>query len=109
MKAGRLDQKITILRQTTTIGKAGNVTGPWNTLATVWADVTQVKASEFEAESEEGYLEQKKFTIRYLRGLTTKDRIFHNGATWDILGMTEIGRKEGLTLLCQTGDVQSAS
>jgi hypothetical protein len=44
---------------------------------------------------------EERFKIRYRKGLTPLDRVVCNGITYDVLGVLEIGRREGWEILAK--------
>jgi SPP1 family predicted phage head-tail adaptor len=96
--AGRLDRTITIRRETETVTATGAVTKTWADLATVRAEVVEnVFAENFTAygTAENGTV---VFRIRYRADITTADRVFYAGRTFDLKEVVEIGRRAGLEL-----------
>lgn len=102
MKAGALDRRISILRATTVQDPGtGEEVETWSTLATVWAakkdvsDGERMKAAEVSAEI------STRFTIRWSSAVSSvnpKDRVQHDGRTYDIFSVKELGRREGLEI-----------
>jgi SPP1 family predicted phage head-tail adaptor len=98
MRAGDLDERITIQRSTTVIAPDGSPIQTWAPLATVWAKVDQQGGREFFSAPQ--VLSERKvvFRMRWLAGLTVLDRVVHEGAVHDIEEVRRLGRKEGLEL-----------
>lgn len=101
IEAGKLDRRITIQRATFTRNDMGEQIPAWSTLATVWAeakpvsDGERVKAREVSAEI------SMRFTIRWsttVGGVNPKDQVVYAGRTYDIVGVKEIGRREGIEI-----------
>lgn len=100
MKAGRLDRQIEILaeRMPKTQLPSGEEVETWEPIATVWAEVTWPKGQEQFQEQQRIATELPTFRVRYLNGITPKNRIRYAERQHDILRVAEIGRREGLTI-----------
>ncbi len=97
MISGRLDRKITIQELTTTNDEYGEPVESWSDLATVWAEVKQQSAREMWESGKVSEVEMM-FRIRYRSGIDTTNRISYDGDTYDITGVREIGRRDGLEI-----------
>lgn len=102
MFAGNLDRRITIQRATYTQNALGEqIIATWNTLATVWAEVMPVSDGERIRALEVSAEITTRFRIRYsstVASVNPKDRISYDGRVYDISGVKEIGRREGLEI-----------
>lgn len=101
MKAGPLDRRITIERYTETRDAFNNPVQTWATLTTVWAAVEHIRDSERWAAQEVGATATMRFQIRYsstVADVSPLDRVVYEGRAYDIAGVKEIGRREGLEL-----------
>ncbi len=88
MPAGLLKHKVSIQRHVVTRDEMGGVVSEWSTLyANLPAQVEDYSGREkFHAESErEITYTIKTARIRYIDGLTTKDRVLYAGKAYDIL------------------------
>ncbi|HEV7284322.1 MAG TPA: phage head closure protein, partial [Kaistia sp.] len=73
----------------------------WLELATVWASKLDVRDSERFSSAQVGAEIGSRFQIRYsttVADLNPKDRIVYGGKFYDIVGVKEIGRREGLEI-----------
>lgn len=96
MRPGSLDRRITIERAGESSRDAMNApVVTWSTLATRWAQVKPLRSVERFAAHEVAGGAVTTFIIRYLSGLTIKERVVYAGKTYDITDVREIGRKEG--------------
>lgn len=103
MRAGTLDRRITIQRQTSTLSDSGDP-------VVVWADVATVYARKLENRGQERFTTQqivgramKTFQFRWsatVAEVTTKHRIVFDGRDHDITDVREIGRREGIEVDC---------
>jgi SPP1 family predicted phage head-tail adaptor len=101
LQAGDLDRRITIERFTETRDPFNNPVKSWAPLATVWASRADVSDSERLAAQEIGAEITTRFRIRWSRALSDvdpKDRVRFDGRLYDIVGVKEIARREGLEI-----------
>lgn len=98
MHAGKLDRVIHIERHAETVTPSGAVIATWTNLATVRAEIVKQSASEFLTGFGAAESATVIFRIRHLAGITTADRIIHDGIAHDIKELAEIGRRRGLEL-----------
>ena len=98
MNIGKLDRYITLQSVSTSVDAYGQPVELFSTLANVWAKI------EYKSEVEKFENEQLRavssidFTIRYRTDVTQQMRISYNSETYQIIGISEIGRGEGLKL-----------
>jgi SPP1 family predicted phage head-tail adaptor len=103
MRAGRLRHVITIQRATVARDSVGNVTTSWADLAARRAYVEPQHGAEFFAGSERHANMTVKIVMRYLSGLSTKDRIVFGGVNYDILSILDRnGRRADLEIMART-------
>lgn len=95
MEAGKLDRRITIERFTATTDEVGGETQAWTGVAEVWAAVEPISDGERWRAAEVAASVTTRFRIRWGQGVTVEDRIGYDGRTYDIVGVKEIGRREG--------------
>ncbi len=99
MRAGDLDRKIKIEKNTPSKNDFGEDVEKWSTFSTVWAKVIPLRGQErFESKLVSAELDTM-FRIRYLAGVIPTMRIIHETRIYDIHAVMEIGRREGLDLL----------
>lgn len=101
MEIGRLDREITIESFTVTRNELMEEVKAWSTFYECWAEVRPVRAQE---RYEDGNLRaerQKVFRIRWREGIGSTMRIRYDDLIWNIRGVTEIGRREGLDILAE--------
>ena len=98
MASGKLHHLIEIERLQETVQPSGAVTQEWTPVAALRAEPVTITASEFLSGFGEGESRQAVWRIRYFPGLTPADRIRHNGQTFDLKEIVEIGRRKGLEL-----------
>lgn len=98
---GKLDRRIVIERATETRDAIGGVTRTWATLTTVWAQEIPLPGKEMFQAGRETIVRVSRFIIRYVSGVTAKDRLNYDGKIWNITAVAELGRKTGLEILAE--------
>lgn len=102
MRAGRLDSFITIQQLTSTRDPVfGSEVQTWSTLTQVWAEVRDLSGREFTQARQTGTQITTEITIRHRTDVTPKQRILDDGRTLEISNVMQIGRREGLRLMCE--------
>lgn len=101
MDAGKLDRRITIERYGVTYNADNEPTEGFTALATVWASVEYASDGEKARAAEVAATVSVRFQIRYssmVKDVNPKDRVIYEGKTFDIVGVKELGRREGLEI-----------
>jgi len=101
MESAKFDRKITLQRRASTQDAAGAPVLTWQTLAVVWTIKRDVSDSERVASAEVSAEIGTRFQIRWDSSWSTlnpKDRVVSAGLIYDIVGVKEIGRREGLEI-----------
>jgi SPP1 family predicted phage head-tail adaptor len=101
MDAGRLDRRITILRAAVAADAFNEQVQTWGDIATVWAHAAPVMDAEKQRAGETLASKSYRFTIRYssdVADVDPRDRVTFDGRTYDVQGVKEIGRREGLEI-----------
>lgn len=102
MDAGKLDRRITIERFTTTRDAFNNPIETWAPLVTrTPAAKLDIRDSERWTAQEVGAEITTRFQIRYssvVADVNPKDRVLYDGKTYGIVGVKEIGRRDGLEI-----------
>ena len=101
LSAGRLDRRVTIETPTDGVDGSGAPSATWAALATVWADVRPISGREFVAAGQTAAEATTRITIRWRADITTRHRIVHGATIYSIEHVAEIGRREGLDLMCR--------
>ena len=102
MNPGDLDQRVTIDRFTSGVDEIGQPIEAWSVLATVWAAVEPQAGREFVA----GGAAQSELTtrirLRYRPGLTSGDRVTHDGRVYDVQSVIDYrSAKREIVLMCR--------
>lgn len=102
MKAGQLDQRVTVERNTTTTDGWGGVTTTWAPLFTCWAAVEPLTGREFLSAQAAQSEVTARIRMRYRPGVTAQDRVIHEGTTYGIESLIDV-RSQGreLVLMCK--------
>ena len=95
LAAGDLDRRITFERAIGTTDDLGGEVHNWGEHATVWAQVLPISDGERWRAAEVAASVTTRFRIRWGAGVTVEDRIAYDGRIYDIVGVKEIGRREG--------------
>ncbi|MBC7282570.1 phage head closure protein [Hoeflea sp.] len=109
MRAGRLDQRITIQRKARVTDAMGGFVETWSDLETVWAEVRPLSTREVWDAMRISAETRMRARIRF-RGddagapyYTSADRVAWKGRTYGVERVVEIGRREGLEILMVEG------
>jgi len=104
MNIGHMDRRIALQSTTLTTNDYGQRVASWATYATVWASIKYKGGSEKVTDDQVGSTQTVDFTIRYstdVSGVKASHRLVYNSQNYEILYVQEIGRKEGLILVCE--------
>lgn len=105
MQAGKLDRQIVLLRYSSSTGSFGGADETYTPFATVWADVIDLRGTQFFAAQQTNSGATTKFRIRYRDDLVARDRIEFKGRQYDIIGVPiEFGRNETLEIMGRARD-----
>ena len=100
--AGKLNRRVEIQQPTISRDAVGGKVEGWSTLATVWAEVRDLRGRESFAAQAAGSAVSKMVTIRYLSTLDAKFRVrFDDGKVARIDHIEQLGRKEGQIIYCE--------
>ena len=102
MKAGQLDQRVTVERFSRTEDELGQPIESWAPLFTCWAAVEPLTGREFIAAQAAVSEVKVKIIMRYRPGITPADRVSHNGQVYGIEAVIDVhsSRRE-LHLMCK--------
>ncbi|SFH83571.1 phage head closure protein [Bradyrhizobium sp. cf659] len=102
MRAGNLDRLIVIERAVTAISRIdGTPIRDWRTVATMRAQLLKNASDTQEGQRGETTNAALTFRTRFLDGVTLENRVTYQGQQFEIIGMSEIGRRRGLDLICR--------
>lgn len=102
MNPGTLDQRVSLERFTASQDELGQPIEAWSVLATVWAAVEPQAGREFIAAGAAQTELTTKVRIRYRPGITSADRVSHEGRVYDVQSVIDYrsARRE-LVLMCK--------
>lgn len=101
MDAGALDRRVTLRRYSLDHDQQNNPVEVWTDLATVWASWRRATANERLVSGQVGAQVTDVFELHWsptVAALDPKDRLSFAGRDYDIIEVTEIGRREGLLI-----------
>lgn len=102
MKAGLLKTRVTIQQQTATQDAAGQITGGWTTLATVWADVREQRGLEMIRADAMSSSTKASIRIRRRTDVTPAMRVVVGSSTYNILAVSQdVNSKDYTDLACE--------
>lgn len=103
MQAGKMDRRIALQHRSLAAANAhGERVPSYATYATVWAEKLDQRSREFFAAQGTNAERTTRFRIRHRADVVQTDRIVFNSQNFDIVQVSEIGRKEGLELFATT-------
>ena len=102
MKAGQLDQRVTVERFSRTEDELGQPIESWAPLFTCWAAVEPLVGREYLAAQAAVSEVTARIRMRFRPWMTAQDRVIHNGTTYNIVSLIDV-RSEGreLHLMCR--------
>lgn len=103
---GLLKERITLQTETRTADSAGGASSSWANLATVFAQVTPLSASERWQNGQQLGVQSYRFTIRARSDLTTAQRLLWRGYTYNITGFLLHEHPHYHDILATTGGAQ---
>lgn len=98
MIAGALDRWVSILAPVVSQDEFGGVVETWDEVSGVWAQYLPGAGSERFAAAAVYAETQARFLVRWRDDITTDMRFEFDGREWDILSVSEIGRRDGLEI-----------
>jgi SPP1 family predicted phage head-tail adaptor len=96
--AGRLDQAVVIQRKVVIQDDFGQPIETWTDWRIVKMNKRDVRAEERFRSNQELATETAVFVTHWVNGVLTTDRLITDGKTYDIVGLAEIGRRNGLEI-----------
>lgn len=100
MRAGLLDRRIELQHRTLTRDSHGQEVESFATYVTVWAQKRDTRGREAIASQQEFAENTAAFLVRWRSDVLRTDRIVYGSAQYNIRQIAEIGRTEGMELLC---------
>ena len=102
MRAGQLDQRVSVERLEQGDDAAGQPLTTWSTLFTTWAAVEPLTGREYIAASAFVSEVTTRIQLRYRPGLTPADRVTHEGRKYAIVSVIDYkSANRELVLMCR--------
>lgn len=98
MNAGQMDRQIVLQTYSTTTDDWNHPVKTWADLATVWASKVDKRETERNELNQTVALTSTTWTIRYRSDIDTTARIKYGTKIYEIRGIKELGRREGLQI-----------
>ena len=101
MNAGPRNRRITLQRAITTKDAFNADIETWGALATVWASADPLSDAERVRAQEVGAVMSMRFGILWssvVDDLSPTDRLIYGGRTFNIVGVKELGLRDGLEI-----------
>lgn len=90
LKAGTLDQRVTIQTRTDVVDAMGGVSSSWAALATVWASVHPITGREFFSANQMMSGATVRIRMRRRSDVTPRMRVVHGSRTYDIQSVSDV-------------------
>lgn len=100
MRAGPLDRRITLQRPIDVQDESGAVTHAWTPVAEIWAQRQDLRAREYVSANTTLAEVEAVFRIRHRDDVAPRWRVLEGGKVFEISGITQLGRRDGLELRC---------
>lgn len=101
MRAGPLDRRIELQSRTTAKDSYGEEVISFTSLAFVWASKRDERGREFLASNAERAEAMTIWAIRWRSDVKAQDRLVYATVQYDIESISELGRRDGLELICK--------
>ena len=102
MKAGQLDQRVTVERFTSTPDELGQPVEAWAHLFDCWAAVEPLTGREYLAAQAAVSEVTARIRMRFRPWMTAQDRVIHNGTTYGIESLVDVrSDHRELVLMCK--------
>lgn len=102
MNAGKLDQRVTVERFTSTVDDWGTPIESWAPLFTCWAAVEPLVGREYIAAQAAQSEVTARIRMRFRPWMTAQDRVIHDGKTYNIVSVIDVrSEHRELVLMCK--------
>lgn len=102
MKAGQLDQRVTVERFTSTEDELGQPIETWAPLFTCWAAVEPLTGREYLAAQAAVSEVTARIRMRFRPWMTAQDRVIHEGTVYQIQSVIDVrSENRELHLMCK--------
>lgn len=99
IEAGRLNRRVTLLRETTAENEFGEYVETWAPVGVVWASFTPVSDAERVRSAEVAAMITARFVLRWSAlsaSLTPNDRLRFDGRDFNVVATKELGYREAV-------------
>lgn len=90
--------QVSLQRETTSRTDTGAERQSWSTIATLWAGRKVVTEAEEDDTMQVTATQVVEWVVRYRADIKESDRILHQGRTYNILGIDDMGMNDFLTI-----------
>jgi SPP1 family predicted phage head-tail adaptor len=101
MRAGNLDRAIELQNRSTGLDLYGTPIDVWTTFATMRAQLLNNTTDNQQGQRGETSNAVLAFRMRYVDGVTLENRLTFQGRQFEIIIVSEIGRRIGMDLTCR--------
>ena len=102
MNAGQLDQRVSVERLEQGQDELGQPFTAWVPVFTAWAAVEPLAGREYMAAAAAQSSVSTRIRLRYRPGMTSADRVSHEGRTYNIVSVIDYkSAHRELVLMCQ--------
>lgn len=102
MRAGKLNSRITIQRQSTGVDEIGQPVTTWDDVATVWANIAHKSGLQTIKADAPVSVVQASIRIRYRTDIDAGMRVVYGAATYDIRAvLPDVAGREYTDLVCE--------
>ena len=102
MKAGQLDQRVTVERFSRTEDELGQPIESWAPLFTCWAAVEPLTGREYIAAQAAVSEVTARIRMRFRPWMTAEDRVIHGGKTYNIVSVIDVrSENREVVLMCR--------
>lgn len=108
LNANKLDRRIEIWQVTETLSASGAAETTWAKLVETWAHVSYPVTGQDEMVMADRQVSvtRANFDIRWRSGIVAKMQVRYGGERYDILSITEDGRRNFLTLKTEKREIE---
>lgn len=101
VRAGKLNRYVELQTNTASTNTYGEPVESWSSVANVWAEKMDPKATERFAGDQFVATKQVSWRIRWRSDVDFLDRLVYDGVNYDIHGTIEVGFKKELILITE--------
>ena len=98
---GKLRERVTVQQSSAARNSLGEAVLSWSDFATVWASVEGVSAREALAAGQQDTTITHRVRLRYLSGLTQRDRFSWRSRTLNIVSLLEYDNRAEHVAICE--------